>query len=116
MDDCENIIKGDNVIFIIEDDVNFVKVLLEFIYEKGYKGVVVVCGDEGVVLVEVFLLVGILFDIELLIKSGWEVMDDLKISFKIWYILVYMMLLYKMKCEGMCKGVIDFIEKLLVFE
>ena len=77
-DDRDTVVPGDRVILIIEDDTHFAKSLLEFTRQKGYKGIIAVRGDEGVVLAKKFRPLGILLDIQLPVKNGWEVMDDLK--------------------------------------
>ena len=68
----------DKVILIIEDDTAFAKSLLDFTRQKNYKGIVAVRGDEGIELAKKYHPNGILLDIQLPVKSGWEVMDELK--------------------------------------
>lgn len=110
--DDRNSIKGDDkVILIIEDDTNFAKSLLGFANKKGYKGVVAVRGDEGLIYAKKYLPVGILLDIQLPVKSGWEVMDELKADYSTRHIPVHMMSSYHVKNESLLKGAVDFINK-----
>ncbi len=115
-DDRGNIKEGDRVILIIEDDTNFAKSLLDYTRQKGYRGLVAVRGDEGIELARLYRPVGILLDIQLPVKSGWEVIDDLKSNAVTRHIPVHMMSSIHMKKESMSKGAINFIDKPMAFE
>lgn len=115
-DDRDIISKNDKTILIIEDDTPFAKSLLEMTRKKGYRGIVCVRGDEGLATAKKFMPVGILLDIQLPIKSGWQVMDELKNDPQTRHIPVHIMSSYKVKNESLLKGAIDFINKPMVFE
>jgi signal transduction histidine kinase/CheY-like chemotaxis protein/CHASE3 domain sensor protein len=115
-DDRASIKAGENCILIVEDDVNFAKSLLEYTRKKGYKGIVSVRGDEGLPLALQYKPQGILLDIQLPVKSGWEVMEELKTNTGTRHIPVHIMSSHKVKKESLLKGAIDFIEKPLAFE
>lgn len=115
-DDREIVNEKDKVILIIEDDTNFAKSLLEYSRKKGYKGIVAVRGDEGITLAGIYNPMGILLDIQLPVKSGWEVMDELKADPKTRQIPVHMMSSLKLKNKSLIKGAIDFIDKPFAFE
>lgn len=115
-DDRESITKQDKSILIIEDDIPFAKSLLEMAHKKGYKGILSVRGDEGITLAKKYKPVGILLDIQLPIKSGWEVIDELKGDLETRHIPVHMMSSYKVKNESLLKGAVDFINKPMAFE
>jgi signal transduction histidine kinase/DNA-binding response OmpR family regulator/CHASE3 domain sensor protein len=110
-DDRNSIKPDDKVILIIEDDTNFAKSLLQFSNKKGYKAVVAVRGDEGLIYARKYLPVGILLDVQLPVKSGWEVMDELKADNHTRHIPVHMMSSYQVKKESLSKGAVDFINK-----
>lgn len=110
-DDRNAIKPDDKVILIIEDDTNFAKSLLQFANKKGYKAVVAVRGDEGLIYARKYLPVGILLDVQLPVKSGWEVMDELKSDTFTRHIPVHMMSSYQVKKESLTKGAVDFINK-----
>ena len=99
------------MILIIEDDTNFAKSLLQFANKKGYKVVVAVRGDEGLIYARKYLPVGILLDVQLPVKSGWEVMDELKADNFTRHIPVHMMSSYQVKKESLTQGAVDFINK-----
>lgn len=115
-DDRTIISKGDKVILIIEDDTAFARSLLDYTRAKGYKGVVAVRGDEGVELAKQFLPTGILLDVQLPVKSGWEVMEELKANPDTRPIPVHMMSSHEVKNKSLSKGAVDFINKPVAFE
>jgi CheY-like chemotaxis protein len=77
---------------------------------------VAVRGDEGIELARSYKPIGILLDIQLPVKSGWEVIDDLKANTTTRHIPVHMMSSLHMKRESMSKGAINFIDKPMAFE
>ena len=115
-DDRENIVPGDKVILIIEDDTPFAKTLLNFTRKRNYKGVVAVRGDVGIEMANHFLPVAILLDIQLPVKDGWQVMDELKSNPRTRPIPVHMMSSLEMKKESLLKGAVDFINKPVALE
>ncbi|CAM3447638.1 histidine kinase [Flavobacterium longum] len=115
-DDRNDISANDKVILIVEDDTNFAKSLLEFTRERGYKGVVSVRGDEAFRMAQTFGPTGILLDIELPVKSGWEVMDELKSDAMTRHIPVHIMSSHKARQESLLKGAVNFLDKPVAFE
>ncbi|HEY1115795.1 MAG TPA: response regulator, partial [Chitinophagaceae bacterium] len=115
-DDRASIDSGDRVILIVEDDIAFAGALLDYTRKKGYKGVVSVRGDEALSLARQYHPVGILLDVQLPVKSGWEVMEELKGDPATKPIPVHMMSSYQVKTRSLSKGAIDFINKPVAFE
>src|SRR5690606_30632229 len=115
-DDRDHIGMQDKVILIIEDDVSFAKSLLEYTRKQGYKGVVGVRGDEAIELARSFSPLGILLDIQLPVKSGWEVMEELKSDPQTRHIPVHVMSSHSVKKESLLKGAVDFIDKPVAFD
>lgn len=115
-DDRDTIVSGDKVILMIEDDTSFARALLDYTRSKGYKGVVAVRGDEGLELARRYLPVGILLDVQLPVKSGWEVMDELKADPVTRPIPVHMMSSHQVKNRSLTQGALDFIDKPVAFE
>lgn len=115
-DDRDDIQQGDSSILIVEDDVNFAKSLLEYTRKKGYKGIVSVRGDEAVPLAVQYQPAGILLDIQLPVKDGWEVMELLKNNQQTRHIPVHIMSSYEFKYQSISKGAVDFINKPVAFE
>lgn len=115
-DDRDSVKPGDKAILIVEDDTGFAKALLDYARSKGYLGIVAVSGDEGIRLAGLYNPIGILLDIQLPVKDGWEVMDELKSSPSTRHIPVHIMSSYQVKHESLVKGAIDFINKPMAFD
>lgn len=110
-DDRENIKDGDKVILIIEDDTNFAKALLKYAHLQNYKAIVAVRGDHGLPAALQYRPHAILLDVQLPVKDGWQVMDELKSNPETKHIPVHMMSVLHVKKESLMKGAIDFINK-----
>ncbi len=110
-DDRDKLKEGDKLILIIEDDTVFASALLKFTHEKGYKGIVAVRGDLGLEMVHQYKPVAVLLDIQLPVKDGWEVMEELKSNPATRHIPVHVMSSLEVKKESLLKGAVDFINK-----
>ncbi|MCS3869563.1 signal transduction histidine kinase/DNA-binding response OmpR family regulator/CHASE3 domain sensor protein [Chryseobacterium ginsenosidimutans] len=110
-DDRNYINEGDKVILIIEDDTNFAKALLKYAHLQNYKAVVEVRGDYGLPAALKYHPQAILLDVQLPVKDGWQVMDELKSNAETKHIPVHMMSVLHVKKESLMKGAIDFINK-----
>jgi signal transduction histidine kinase/CheY-like chemotaxis protein len=115
-DDRNNVQPGDKTILIIEDDTGFARALLDFTRQRGYKGLVAVRGDEGVELAQRHRPLGILLDLQLPVKDGWEVMEELKSNPATRHIPVHIMSSMEAKKESLTKGAVDFINKPVALE
>nr|WP_322623892.1 response regulator [uncultured Flavobacterium sp.] len=115
-DDRDSIKQGDRAVLIVEDDINFAKSLLDFTRKRGYKGIVSVRGDHALNLALAYRPVGVLLDIQLPMKSGWEVMEDLKGNVQTKHIPVHIMSSHKVKKESLLKGAVNFLDKPVAFE
>ncbi len=115
-DDRDAILPNDRVILIIEDDTHFAKALLEYTRGQQYKGVVAVRGDVGVQLAKKYRPRGILLDIQLPVRNGWEVMEELKRDSETRHIPVHIMSSFEARGESMSKGAIEFINKPVAFD
>lgn len=77
-DDRENIVDGDRVLLIIEDDVAFANILLDLAREKGFKGIVALRGAQGLELARSHKPDAITLDIHIPDIDGWTILDLLK--------------------------------------
>jgi signal transduction histidine kinase/CheY-like chemotaxis protein/HAMP domain-containing protein len=77
-DDRASIEPGDRVLLIIEDDLNFARVLLSAARERGFKGLVALNGQTGLALARRYTPDGITLDMVLPELDGWKVLDLLK--------------------------------------
>lgn len=115
-DDRNDIQPNDKVILIIEDDTAFAKTLLDFTRKRKYKGIVAVRGDVGIEMANQYKPLAILLDIQLPIKDGWQVMEELKSNPKTRPIPVHIMSSLEVKKESLLKGAVDFINKPVALE
>lgn len=115
-DDRDNIVQGDKVILIIEDDTSFAKILLNFTRKRSYKGIVAVRGDQGIEMANFYKPIAILLDIQLPVKDGWQVMEELKSNSETKPIPVHIMSSLEVKKESLLKGAVDFINKPVAIE
>lgn len=115
-DDRESITEHDKTILIIEDDTNFAKALLNYTRKTGYKGLVAVRGDEGIEMATQYNPLAILLDIQLPVKDGWEVMEELKSNASTRHIPVHIMSSLEAKKESLIRGAVDFINKPVAIE
>jgi len=110
-DDRDGITNEDKVILIVEDDIHFAKALLKYARMNQYKGVVVVRGDHALSAAVQYHPQAILLDVQLPVKDGWQVMDELKSNPVTKPIPVHMMSVLQLERESLMKGAIDFINK-----
>jgi len=115
-DDRDNITTLDKTILIIEDDTYFAKTLLDFARKRDYKGIVAVRGDVGIEMAQKYNPLAILLDIQLPVKDGWQVMDELKSNPLTRHIPVHIMSSLSAKRESLQKGAVDFINKPFALE
>ena len=115
-DDRNSILPGDKVILIVEDDMNFAKSLLAFSRQNGYKTIVAVRGDYALKFAILYKPIGILLDIELPIKSGWEVLEEIKNHPQTKHIPVHIMSSHKLRQESLLQGAVDFLHKPVAFD
>lgn len=115
-DDRHTIQPGDKVILIVEDDVSFAKALMDFARQKSYKVISAVRGDKAIELTKQYLPMGILLDVQLPVKSGWEVIDAIKADAATRHIPVHVMSSFQLKKESLVKGAVDFINKPVAYE
>ena len=115
-DDRGGLQPGDRVLLIVEDDAFFAQGLLEFSRKKGYKGIVAVSGDAAIRMARQYRPMGILLDIQLPVKNGWEVMEELKKDPQTRPIPVHIISSFEVKNESLMKGAVKYMSKQMAFE
>jgi signal transduction histidine kinase/CheY-like chemotaxis protein len=78
-DDRDRLGQNDKSILIIEDDLNFAKILLRFVREHGFKAIVAADGASGIAIAQHYLPSAILLDVMLPNIDGWGVMHRLQL-------------------------------------
>jgi len=110
-DDRYNIQENDKVILIMEDDIEFSKILLDFVRERNYKGIVAIQGNTGLSYARHYKPDAILLDMKLPVMDGAEVLKHLKNDPDLRHVPVQVISGYDKRKEGLELGAFDFIRK-----
>lgn len=110
-DDQHLMSEGDRKILIMEDDVAFAKVLLEFIHERNYKGIIAHQGNIGLSYARHYKPDAIILDMKLPVIDGADVLRMLKSDPDLRHIPVQIISGYDYRKSGLELGAIDFIRK-----
>ena len=110
-DDLAQISPDDKVILIIEDDLNFAKVLYRFAKNRGFKSIHAADGKRGIELAEKYALDAILLDIRLPKVDGWHVFEHIKDNLTIRHIPIHIISVEDNPLQLLNKGAIGFLSK-----
>ncbi|QFS43795.1 HAMP domain-containing protein [Nostoc sphaeroides] len=115
-DDRTTIERGDRVLLIVEDDVNFARILLNMAQQQGFKVITAQTGTTGLMLAQQFQPSAILLDIRLPEMDGWTVLDRLKHDPNTRHIPVHIMTVEEGRQRGLQLGAIAYLQKPLTSE
>ncbi|MEH2222967.1 HAMP domain-containing protein [Nostoc sp.] len=115
-DDRTTIERGDRVLLIVEDDVNFARILLDMAQQQGFKVIAAQTGSTGLMLAQQFQPSAILLDIRLPEMDGWTVLDRLKHDPNTRHIPVHIMTVEEGRQRGLQLGAIAYLQKPLTSE
>ncbi|TAG32194.1 MAG: response regulator [Sphingobacteriia bacterium] len=93
-DDRNNLALGDQIMLIIEDDINFATIIKDFARTKGYKVIVALQGDEGLLYAKKYQPSAITLDIQLPVIDGWSLLSIFKKDPEISHIPVHIISAY----------------------
>jgi CheY-like chemotaxis protein/HAMP domain-containing protein len=110
-DDRKTIQLGEKFILIIEDDINFCKILTELSHEKGFKCLVALDGETGLHFADFHLPSAIILDLGLPGINGYEVMKLLKDNPKTRHIPIHIISASDKSMEAMKMGAIGYLTK-----
>ena len=110
-DDRDNLNENDRLILIMEDDVFFAQILLEFVRERNYKGVVATQGNTGLSYARHYKPDAIILDMKMPVLDGADVLKRLKIDPELRHIPVQIISGYDRRKEGLELGAFDFLQK-----
>jgi HAMP domain-containing protein/CheY-like chemotaxis protein/signal transduction histidine kinase len=77
-DDRRAIKSDDRVVLILEDDLNFARVLLDLAHQNGFRGLIALHGENALLMARQYRPHAITLDLGLRDMSGWAVLDRLK--------------------------------------
>ncbi len=110
-DDRNSIRKNDKTILIIEDDVNFAKVLLNLAHEHGFKGIIALTGEVGLYHADYYRPNAIILDMRLPGIDGKKVLDVLKQNPKTRNIPVHIISSSDFDINALKDGAIGYLTK-----
>lgn len=110
-DDKSNIRKGDKVLLLIEDDLNFAKVLYDVATEKEFKCLIAPDGELGLHYANIYKPSAIILDIGLPGIDGWEVMETLKSNTDTRHIPVHFISASDRNIKALKMGAIGYLTK-----
>lgn len=110
-DDRESIQPEDHAILIIEDDLEFAKVLSNQAKGKGFKFLSASSGEDGLKLAEQFLPVAIILDIDLPGINGHAVLKELKSDPSLRHIPVHIMSVNERTLDPIRSGAVEYLTK-----
>jgi CheY-like chemotaxis protein/signal transduction histidine kinase/HAMP domain-containing protein len=110
-DDRYTLTENSRRVLIIEDDKEFAQVLLAFVRERNYKGVISHHGNTALHYTHAYKPDAILLDMKLPDMDGTEVIRQLKSDPEQRHIPIQIISGYSMKREAMKLGAFDFIKK-----
>ena len=99
------------VLLIIEDDINFARILLDLSRQQGFKVLVALRGGSGLNLARRFVPDAILLDIHLPDMDGWTVLDRVKHDPDICHIPIHIISSDDRLQRGFHLGAIDYLQK-----
>ncbi|GAB4382906.1 MAG: hypothetical protein Kow00121_43830 [Elainellaceae cyanobacterium] len=110
-DDRTSIGSNDRALLIIEDDLNFARILLDLTRQQGFKGLVATRGDVGLEMARQFKPAAIMLDIRLPILDGWTVLNYLKHDPNTRHIPVHIMTVEDGQDRSLRQGAIAYLQK-----
>jgi CheY-like chemotaxis protein len=111
VDDRKNIQPGDKVLLIVENDVNFARVLVDAAHEKGFKGVVALRGDNALKLASEVKPSAVTLDIRLPDIDGWKILSRFKNDLSMRHIPVEIISADEDWLRGLRQGAMGFQPK-----
>ncbi|MBD1868529.1 response regulator [Cyanobacteria bacterium FACHB-471] len=110
-DDRHNLQPGDRTLLIIEDDINFARILLEMAREQGFKGLVALRSNPGLAMAREFKPDAIMLDIHLPDMDGLTLLDRLKHDPTTRHIPVHLLSVEESQQRGLQLGAIAYLQK-----
>jgi CheY-like chemotaxis protein len=110
-DDRHGLQPGDRVLLIIEDDIQFAKILLDMARTRKFKGLVALQGDKGLALTHAYKPDAIVLDIHLPVIDGWSILERLKQHPELRHIPVHVISVVDESQLGLTMGAMAYLKK-----
>jgi len=110
-DDRGEIVDGDTVLLIADDDPHYARVLLALARDKGFKGIVTNRGRTALALAREYRVAAIILDVFLPDMLGWTVLNSLKLDPDTRHIPVQMLSVDGERQHGLSHGAFSYLMK-----
>ncbi|WP_151733532.1 response regulator [Paenibacillus tengchongensis] len=110
-DDRENLLSGDTVLLIIEEDAEFASILLRLARSRGFKAIVAFQGDQGLALAYAYKPDAILLDLHLPVLDGRSIISRLKSRPELRHIPVHVISTAEENQQSLVMGALSFWKK-----
>ncbi|MBI2305894.1 MAG: HAMP domain-containing protein, partial [Rhodocyclales bacterium] len=110
-DDRAQLQADDRILLIVEDDLNFARILLDAARQKGFKGIVATRGGEALQWLERVAPTAVTLDLELPDMDGWAVLEQLKRNPKTRHIPVEIISVEENRARGLRYGAFEYLVK-----
>ncbi|HEY1936881.1 MAG TPA: HAMP domain-containing protein [Candidatus Angelobacter sp.] len=110
-DDRDNLLPGDAVLLIVEDDPHYARILCDLSRDKGFKVLVAMRGAEALSLAREFRPTAVSLDVFLPDMLGWTVLNHLKQEPTTRHIPVQMLTMDEDWHHGLSRGAFSFVTK-----
>lgn len=110
-DDRGNLLPGDTLLLIIEEDAEFATMLLELARSRGFKAIVAFQGDQGLALAHAYKPDAILLDLHLPVLDGWSIINRLKSRPELRHIPVHVISTAEENQQSLAMGALSFWKK-----
>jgi len=110
-DDRDSLQPTDRSLLIIEDDVDFAKIVYNLSHKKGFRTLIATTGKTGLLLAEQYKPQAVILDLNLPDMSGWEVLAALKGNADLRHIPVHIMSVYDETLDAYKRGAIGYLTK-----
>jgi len=110
-DDRQHIEPGDRVLLIVEDDLNFAKILLDKAHEREFKALVARRGENALAMAREIRPDAITLDLGLPDVDGWTVLDRLKNDLATRHIPIHIISASDGRQRGLKLGAVSYLQK-----
>ncbi|HVT39141.1 MAG TPA: response regulator, partial [Gemmatimonadaceae bacterium] len=110
-DDRDDLVPGDAIILIVEDDPHYARILLDQAHAQGFKVLVALRGADALPLARQFHPTAISLDVFLPDMLGWTVLNQLKQDPALRHIPVQIVTLDEDRQHGLSRGAFSFLPK-----
>ena len=115
-DDRNNIISGDKVVLVVEDDTRFAKIMIDKAHEKDLKVVVATHYGEVFDMANKYVPTAVTLDVKLPDASGWKILDLFKNDMNFRHIPIHLISGEENRALAMSRGARSFHLKPLTNE